>query len=459
MFQFINVGHPDEIKQKRNQRSIKQHAIRRGIEKSKPERDRRKDVFVPVKFDDANELAHRTKAILSPRFMRAPSMALMDPFDTLCASPERLRVLMNHPSARQAGEPIFCVEGTGKLYFQGLEAVFKGALIDPVLFNALSLMLALAAHNNFPNVEILVYRGKLLDSLTTATKDEGLRPRLSTITAMLMLIGYEYRVDGSDCEGIAVHIRAVQVMLQRYGDPHEPIIEQLHRALFWQDLLSCLLLESRRVISHEDYSEYRALKLMDGTEEVPTGFFSVIHIFQEDFVAILQDIQLLCTLVDESRRPFEELPMDSSQANLESRMVDLLSKAKHSSNLNIVYRTCIFAAYLCTYNLSTGIWMGYFVPEVCVDQIYRSVTEATHDQFAPKVLLWVLSVAGGLTQRNVVKKRYIERIRTIGRHLDGLYQDLDTFMGVMKEFIWCERTMGEKMSSFWRELHNPLPAS
>lgn len=320
-------------------------------------------------------------------------------------------------------------------------------------------MLALAAHNNLPNVEILVYCGKLLDSLNQAIREEEMRPRLSTITAMLILIGYEYRIDGSDCESISVHIRAVQAMLQSYGDVHEPIIEQLHRALFWQDLLSCLLLGSHRLISHEDHSEYRSLKFLSAIKEVPSGFFPVIRPFPQDFITILQDVQMLCTLVDKSRLPFEELPMDNSQANLESRMVNLLSNIKRSSNPNIVYRTCIFATYLCTYNLSTGIWMGCFVPEVCVDQIYGSVTEATHDQFAPKVLLWALSVAGGLTQRNVVKERFIERIRTIGRHLDGLYQDLDTFMCIMKEFIWCERTMGEKMSSFWRELHNPLPAS
>ena len=45
---------------------------------------------------------------------------------------------------------------------------------------------------------------------------KGLRgaPQVSTLTAMLLLIGYEYRIDGADCNTIAMHIQGVQTMMQ-----------------------------------------------------------------------------------------------------------------------------------------------------------------------------------------------------------------------------------------------------
>jgi hypothetical protein len=77
------------------------------------------------------------------------------------------------------------------MLFQGMEAVFKGALSDPALFHALSMVLSLAANKGVPNVECLTHRGELLGNLRTAMWNPLKLSHVSTLTAMLLLIGIE----------------------------------------------------------------------------------------------------------------------------------------------------------------------------------------------------------------------------------------------------------------------------
>lgn len=88
---------------------------------------------------------------------------------------------------------MFCVEDAGKIFFDGMDTIFRGALSDPALFNALSLALALAASNNVPNVECLKLRGATLTNLRHRMGVPHWIPSVSTLTAMLLLIGYEVR--------------------------------------------------------------------------------------------------------------------------------------------------------------------------------------------------------------------------------------------------------------------------
>lgn len=83
------------------------------------------------------------------------------------------------------------MEDNGKLFFQGIEKIFHGALTDPSLFHALSLVLALAANMNAPNAECLMHRGEILKILSERMKDLTKASQTSTLTAMVMLVGYE----------------------------------------------------------------------------------------------------------------------------------------------------------------------------------------------------------------------------------------------------------------------------
>ncbi|KAF1850856.1 uncharacterized protein K460DRAFT_22889 [Cucurbitaria berberidis CBS 394.84] len=342
-----------------------------------------------------------------------------------------------------------------------MDTVFRGALIDPALFHALSLVLALAAYNNLPNIEILTYRGELLNGLNTIMRKPGWKPKVSSITAMLMLISYEYRVDGANCDSIRAHIQGVQAIMNMCQAEDVTAVDQVQRALFWQDLISCLVLGTSRLLSHNCYQEFRNLRIVNVTKELPLGFLEVTYMWHMEFAAVVQDLTGLCTLVDKcdpTRTFIDELPIDDSQANIESRLVDLLSESRSSpACVDSIYEACIFATYLCTYNLSTGIWMGCFVPEVCVSRIIGCVTEAVHDPLwdsVPGLLLWLLCVSGGLTERKDVRKQVTVLIQSVFLlHMEGIHQDWHVCKGILRNYVWSERAMERKIFRVWKDLH------
>ncbi|KAL1793754.1 hypothetical protein ACET3X_008736 [Alternaria dauci] len=284
-----SMSHPDQIKDRKKQQGIRQHAIRSGIQRSRAERSQHRELFVPF---IAKEKRQKQSSMVLPH---APSIGLLDPFNTLCACPERLRNLLRHPSAKQAGEPVFCFEDSGKVLFQGMDGILNGALIDPILFHALLLVLTLAANANVPNVEILAYRGEVLDRMQTAMREPGWKPKVSSITAMLMLIGYEYRTEDGDCDSISTHIRGVQAMVDKFQKEYTAVVGQIQRTLFWQDLLGCFVLGTTRLLSHELHNEW----LYSHTKEIPS--YSVAHdkfpaIFEDwppAFATVLQDLAIL----------------------------------------------------------------------------------------------------------------------------------------------------------------------
>lgn len=154
----------------------------------------------------------------------------------------------------------------------------------------------------------------------------------------------------------------------------------------------------------------------------------------------------------------EGYPVDNSQAYLETRLVDLLSESSGASICaDPIYEACIFAAFLCTYKLSTGIWEGHFVPEFCVSQVLRLITESAHDprwNLAPGLLLWLLFVSGGLTERKDVRSRAACWIRTVsGVYVERLLQDWELLKDDLKKFVWSERAMERKVFRVWEELH------
>lgn len=60
-----------------------------------------------------------------------------------------------------------------------------------MMFHALSLALTLAGNINVTNVEYLTQRGAILRNIRQRMSDPGLVPSVSTLTAVLTVIGYE----------------------------------------------------------------------------------------------------------------------------------------------------------------------------------------------------------------------------------------------------------------------------
>jgi hypothetical protein len=345
-----------------------------------------------------------------------------------------------------------------------MEAIFKGALTDPSLFHALSLVLSLAANNNLPNVEVLTHRGELLSGIRTNI--EGLKgaPQVSTITAMLLLIGYEYRIDGANGKTIAAHISGVQTMMKICKARNVALIDEVQRALFWQDLLSCLMAGTPRFLSHRDFRDFSSAKNASHKErwEVPSGFLSSITQWPQEFALVLQDLNSLCFRVDSQcgpgKAPLDIFAIDNDQANLESRLVDLLTECRCSTQATDPwYEASILAAYICTYKLSTGIWLGCFIPEICITQMLRLILRipgSSQWKPAPNLLLWLLFVSGGMTDRRDVRTPIVHLIHKMFDHPSvDPNQGWETLKMNLMSFIWCEHTMEQKVLIFYKEVY------
>lgn len=93
MFQFVTVGHPHDARDEKQQRLIRQHAIRNGIKNKREEEARRKKNFVNVDF---NTQTRKLKKCHTTVMSKSVSGGLLDPFDSLPGDGERLRTLMVH---------------------------------------------------------------------------------------------------------------------------------------------------------------------------------------------------------------------------------------------------------------------------------------------------------------------------------------------------------------------------
>lgn len=362
---------------------------------------------------------------------------------------------------RHNTQPIPCVESLGKPVFQGMETIFKNALTDPALFHALSLVLSLAANNNLPNVEVLTYRGELLNGIRVNIKGLKGAPQVSTLTAMLLLIGYEYRIDGANSDSLNAHISGVQTMMKLCKARNVALVDEVQRALFWQDLLSCLMADTPRFLSHRDFQDFRTPQGVDHTKgwEIPLGFQSSLAQWPQDFAVILQDLQSLCCRIDlectPEWSPLHVFPIDNDQANIESRLVDILSQIRRSKeDTDPWLEASILCAYVCTYKLSIGIWMGCFIPEICTTQMLRLITQIlpdTHWTPATNLFKWLLLVCGGMTDRKELRDPIAKLLQE--KFSDASTQESWEDVKVsLRAFIWCEYTMAHRISTFWEEV-------
>jgi hypothetical protein len=94
MFAFVTITHPDEIKDRKKQGKLRQHAIRNGISRSKAERARKDGGIVSGEI--GGRRGRQPMRQQTTAFTKTPSIGLLDPFNTLSGCPERLRTLMRH---------------------------------------------------------------------------------------------------------------------------------------------------------------------------------------------------------------------------------------------------------------------------------------------------------------------------------------------------------------------------
>ncbi|CVL07879.1 uncharacterized protein FMAN_09742 [Fusarium mangiferae] len=400
--------------------------------------------------------------------------------------------------AKTVGEPLFridqptyCVVLQGLCNGNGLAPL----LIHKSLFHSLSLLLALAANNYQPNYETMHHRSQVLQSLNRdLTHFGGDSTILHTITAILMLISYEYRVrDAYPVNACAAtHMRGLQaiisqpnILASQYSVLH---LTQVQRALFWQDIICSLATGAPRLLQFDNRGIFTRLREDETYRNyftLPQGFVPHSHGWPAEVSAVFEDLGALCCIVDAMRQGtgasislvdngnddtlanqvplMEDLddhgyPLCNTQAELQIRVVDLLSTTVRVGSQGeeaLIYRACLFAAYLCTYRLSEGVWGGYFAPEKCVTGILDCMTDFARQmspwKLASDITFSLLYMAGGLTKSQLHRDRAVE---LLGRYrcfyATGYDRDWELVEMRLKKFIWCEHVMKQKMYRFWQ---------
>jgi hypothetical protein len=273
----------------------------------------------------------------------------------------------------------------------------------------------------------------------------------------------QYRVDGPGAESIAVHIRAVKDVLNILNATNVVISEFLQRALFWQDLYSCLFVGTSRVLSHQEH-DVDAQDLYEyqfPNSSVPLGFLTLIPELSE-MGLILKDLNALCATIDTHSRlgvlQIHGLPIDHHQWALASRTVDVLDKLRRSGAEDLIYEMCIFATLLCTYKLSTGIWEGCFIPDYYSTQILGLALQAKSDprwEDWSELLLWLLFVSGALSKKLPIRKKAMNLIKfEFNDRSNGMYEDWINVETCMRKFIWCSKSMEETIRRFWEDVRS-----
>ncbi|KAJ0126354.1 hypothetical protein HZ326_30539 [Fusarium oxysporum f. sp. albedinis] len=438
------------------------------------------------------------------------SPTLLDPFNPLCESPERLRQLLRYrrardlPLAKAAGEPLFRIDQqTHSVQFQGLgnEDGQAPLLTHKSLFHALSLLLALAANDYQQNYETMHHRSQVLQSLNQDfSRFGGDSTLLHTITAILMLISYEYRVRDTNprSDSAATHIHGLQSIISQPNiltSRHSvALVSLIQRALLWQDIICSLATGAPRLLQVDNrgiFTRLREDQMYRSYFVLPQGFLLHTYGWPASASTVFEDLNALCGLVDTMRRrgrasisfvdndymgtsvssmqlmenmDHEGYPLCNSQANLQIRLVDLLSGTRRDGPQSqdvLIYRACLFAAYLCTYRLSEGVWGGYFAPEKCVTEILNCMTDFARQmspwKLTPDISLWLLYMAGGLTKVQYHKNQatvLVGRYRCF--YSTGYDQDWELVEMRLKDYIWCEHMMKETLYRFWQQLlENP----
>jgi hypothetical protein len=118
MSRFIHFSHPDQGRDCQHQGVIPEDAIRRDNTSQKRERARDPNTNInldisDVQLTDATAVGTGTVASsqltwlggMSGNSFSRVSPSLLDPFDTLCESPERLRQLLRQRMARDPRKP------------------------------------------------------------------------------------------------------------------------------------------------------------------------------------------------------------------------------------------------------------------------------------------------------------------------------------------------------------------
>lgn len=191
---FITFSDQSALKDPVQQQIARTQAIKNSLQRKRHQLQSTNENFVDetqsvvkrgkrkITVDEANEVE-------LPKPSASLASSVVDPFATIAVDANRLSFLLQHSTARQAGDPVFSVNSP--IEFQGLRNVFNSGLEDPGLASAVCLALAFAANGGIMDQECTAYRLKAIQHVNETLSDPAQAASSTTIGTVLLLVGVE----------------------------------------------------------------------------------------------------------------------------------------------------------------------------------------------------------------------------------------------------------------------------
>ncbi|KAF2098962.1 hypothetical protein NA57DRAFT_66183 [Rhizodiscina lignyota] len=459
-FQFIACQTPSAVKDRSNHRLARSHGARHSFMEKRRKLEQLQENFRLVteqQIQQQSSKSRRTPAALPTPARSTPSPtttiqpSVLDPFDSLAVDCSKLQVLLEHPSARQATEPVFSI--SDRLSFQSFRSVFRTGLDDPAATNALMLSLLFAANEGKVDTEFLACKNQAIQHINNKIACPLENSIEATIGSILLLIGVESRLGVRS--HVQIHLQGILQLLGFCNSRQIYLCDGIKRAIFWQDLNAALTTGTERILSHGIFPEleWRRDPFCFSLYTLPAGFGIHSELFPEELIEILEDIhalQQIRSLTDMHGDAVSVQQLDNQQAWIESRLYYCY---RATDRTDFVLLGCVMAAYLCTYMLFAEIWGGQWIPSFCSSQLLRALQLTENSSYwdgHEDLLVWLLVTGGAFAQPAFNRSEYTVLLH--GSHHAGIAPFLSSWpdvQDILQNFIWSERLFSARGKAFW----------
>ncbi|KAH8901222.1 hypothetical protein GQ53DRAFT_835105 [Thozetella sp. PMI_491] len=454
-FEFISVQNPEEAKDREKRRQARSHALKYSL-KNKRLRQKAestdsfpKQIWQPTQTGLALVLpgAKSQQVLLAPLY--TPSASVPDPFKTLAVDSSKLKQLLDQYVTPQSIEPIFTIED--EVAFQTFRSVFRTGLDDPALLNAIMLAFTFGASGGTIDQQCLDYKGQAIHYIRERMNGPIRAPMEPILGAILLIAGVEARL-GMRAQ-VQIHMKGIQQLLTASASAGVHLSDGIKRAIFWQDLNAALMSGSERVVDHTTFAElgWRRDPFSHPLFEIPQGFQSVAHLFTDEFIELVEDINALQRILDSPNFVDDSIALmhiDSHQASIESRLWSLPKSTPFQE-------CCSYAAYLSANLLCCKVWRTSAIPSYLSSQILRTLRQTIDSSVwdeNPRLLLWLLYMGGSVARDAVVRSEYVTLLESnLATRYKGLDLTWSKLLEVMELFFWLERGFGPTVRAFWEQ--------
>ncbi|KAB5540218.1 hypothetical protein GE09DRAFT_252324 [Coniochaeta sp. 2T2.1] len=453
-FHFVSVQGPDEAQDKSKRRAARSHAVKQALCRQRKQLKEKSDNFIVTKSTDQpkkNAKRPRQAPVMTGSIISL-SAGMLDPFQSLALDSTRLQALLGDYKARQSAEPVFTF--AEDMAFHNFHSVFRTGMVDPAVLNAVMLTFTFAVTECIINPECLRYQGQALSHIRQKMTSLGQATSESTIGAILLLAGVEARLGMTS--QVELHMGAVKRLLETCRTAGVHLTGGIKRAIFWQDLNSCILSGSRRIVDYTTFPELHWSRDLFSSDFflLPPGFRTRSHLFTPEFMEVLEDVQALQRVRDvgppsesESNAPLQAR-INNHIASIQSRLVDLV-------NLCPALECVRLATYLCSVMLTCRVWCALTIPAHVSSQLLRMLQQCQDDFLwddHPELLLWLLYIGGAFTEKPDERAGYIALLRSNDNaRLSDTNSSWPRLLETMKQFIWSRRAFERPVELLWEE--------